>query len=181
MFLLSVKPFGWHNVYQMCYKITFIFTWTLYDAMWKLNQTSIKKATTILWKWSSYVCVYLDQYSRVSEGIVQHCQHVGWRHHSGVVTPRGDQQPVVDLDREKKRVTDMLPITEPIWIRVWWCSASWEYNGSLLTTLRWVITNDDKKAFHKIFYILFTLNRPFLSSTSFSMYIHTVYLHNDKN
>lgn len=46
--------------------------------------------------------MYLDEDSRVCEGIVQHHQHVGCRDDSGVVTPGGDQQPVIGLKREKR-------------------------------------------------------------------------------
>lgn len=51
------------------------------------------------------------------EGIVEHGQHVGCRHNPGVVTPGGDQQPVVDLSGDK-RVKESIPpqllITESI-------------------------------------------------------------------
>lgn len=48
-----------------------------------------------------HVTIYLDENSRVCEGIIKHGQHVGRRDDSGVVTPGGDQQPVVDLNKEK--------------------------------------------------------------------------------
>lgn len=35
------------------------------------------------------------------EGVVEHGQHVGGGDDPGVVTPGGDQQPVVDLSREE--------------------------------------------------------------------------------
>lgn len=37
----------------------------------------------------------------MSEGVVQHRQHVGRGDDAGVVTPGSDQQPVVDLKRKK--------------------------------------------------------------------------------
>lgn len=49
------------------------------------------------------VCAHLNKYSRVCEGVVEHGQHVGCRDDSRVVTPGGDQQPVVDLDSEKNK------------------------------------------------------------------------------
>lgn len=50
---------------------------------------------------SSALRAHLDQHRRVREGVVEHGQHVGGGHHAGVVTPGGDQQPVVDLGGEK--------------------------------------------------------------------------------
>lgn len=47
------------------------------------------------------VCVYLDENSRVCEGVIEHGQHVRCGDDTGVVTPGSDQQPVIDLEKEK--------------------------------------------------------------------------------
>lgn len=65
---------------------------------------------------------YLDEDGRVCQGVVEHGQHVGCGDHAGVVTPGGDQQPVVDLKGEKRLKSSTA--TEVISAVAGWCTAS---------------------------------------------------------
>lgn len=49
----------------------------------------------------SELWAHLDQHRRVCEGVVEHGQHIRGGDDPGVVTPGGDQQPVVGLRGEK--------------------------------------------------------------------------------
>lgn len=62
------------------------------------------------------VFVYLDKHSGMSEGVVEHHQHVGRRNDAGVVTPGGDQQPVIKLKKETKKgvnTTESVQVAQP--------------------------------------------------------------------
>lgn len=85
------------------------------------------------------------------ESIVEHGQHVGCRHDSRVVTPGSDQQPVVDLNRDKQtgqlRTLLQLLITETIRSAMYCSIASWD---SSVLTENGVMMNNKKEASHII-------------------------------
>lgn len=68
----------------------------------------VEKKKTMLKKMWKKKEAHLDQHRRVCEGVIEHGQHVGGGDDPGVVTPGGDQQPVVDLNRERIAETDSI-------------------------------------------------------------------------
>lgn len=61
------------------------------------------------------------------ESVVEHHQHVGRRNDAGVVTPGGDEQPVVNLNKmNKKNLNQRVSVPESTgfshdsgWERIW--------------------------------------------------------------